>query len=646
MSVLNISGLWLLLLLPLIVLLYLLKLRRDERKVSSTFLWQRMVRDLQANAPWQRIQHNLLLLLQLLFLIALIIAIIRPATRFSGIDNRTVVMIFDTSASMAASDIQPDRLGSAKQTAVDLIGALPGDARVTIIAAGSKPTTLVSMSTDRRLINRAINELQPEAGGSNMADALQIASAIAQRQVDTQVVLFSDGSASFPERITLPGDFRYINVGSKEENQAIELLSIQSDREDQSLSAFAQVANYSSQPVKRRIAFYADGALFNASDLEIPAGSEQSAIASGILSTTTLIEAYLLPSEVSADFLSLDDRAYAVVHPSEPVKAALIGNGNLFLETALSLIPALELDLLKPGEPVDPETNLVIFDGNLPSEESLPKANLLFIAPVESSAFFTVTGKIDLPIPTKVEPANPIIEHVDLSGISILDAARVIPPVWAEPLIEDGASPAGDRPPLLFAGETGGRRVAMLAFDLSRTDLPLQVAFPILISNLVSWLTPGNTGNIPSSVLPGTPVSLTGLAPANSSANQGITIRRPDGTKLLINSTISELVFAGTNQLGVYTVDSGNGKPVQFAVNLFLPGESNLKPNPLLPVVGLGSHGETTSAGLSYQEWWRLAALIALILLTLEWLFYHRATLAKWMLYAKTRWRRVDMGMR
>ena len=37
---------------PLIVAMYLLKLRREERRVSSTFLWRRMVRDVEANAPW------------------------------------------------------------------------------------------------------------------------------------------------------------------------------------------------------------------------------------------------------------------------------------------------------------------------------------------------------------------------------------------------------------------------------------------------------------------------------------------------------------------------------------------------------------------------------------------------------------------
>ena len=55
---------------PIIVAFYMLRLRRPERPVSSTFLWQQLVRDVEANAPWQRLRRSLLLLLQLLLAVA------------------------------------------------------------------------------------------------------------------------------------------------------------------------------------------------------------------------------------------------------------------------------------------------------------------------------------------------------------------------------------------------------------------------------------------------------------------------------------------------------------------------------------------------------------------------------------------------
>ena len=153
-------------LIPIIIAMYLLKLRRTEQIVSSVYLWRRMVRDVEANAPWQRLRRNLLLILQLLFLTALILALARPFTWAEGAGGRALILIFDTSASMAATDAPPSRLEAAKAQAHTLVDGLPDDARVTVIAAGDGAQVLAASSRDRRQVRRAIEGLRASTGGS------------------------------------------------------------------------------------------------------------------------------------------------------------------------------------------------------------------------------------------------------------------------------------------------------------------------------------------------------------------------------------------------------------------------------------------------------------------------------------------------
>src|SRR5512137_2507772 len=112
-------------LLPVIIVMYLLRLRRTEHVVSSVYLWRRIVRDVEANAPWQRLRRNLLLILQLLFLATLIFALARPFTWVEGIAGQAAILILDASASMSATDVTPSRLEAAKDQAHQLVDDLP-----------------------------------------------------------------------------------------------------------------------------------------------------------------------------------------------------------------------------------------------------------------------------------------------------------------------------------------------------------------------------------------------------------------------------------------------------------------------------------------------------------------------------------------
>jgi Mg-chelatase subunit ChlD/uncharacterized membrane protein len=641
------------LLLPVIIAMYLLKLRRTEQIVSSVYLWQRMVRDVEANAPWQRLRRNLLLVLQLLFLGALILSLARPFTWAEGPAGQALILVVDTSASMAATDGTPaggtTRLETARAQARRLVEDLPDDARVTVIAAGQGAEVRVASSQDRREIEAAIQGLQAGLGGSDLSTALELASAIAARQPDAEIVVLSDGRVTLSDwraaagqpgsGPAVPGRVRYLPVGSSGDNQALGVVSLQEMPGGESLSAFVQVVNYGQETASRRLALYTDGQLAHAYDLEIPAGGERAVVAEGLPAGTQVLEAQL----VGQDVLPLDDRAWAVHRTSRPAAVTLVGEGNLFLETALALLPGLEVTVLEPEDweagqaaPSASRTaDLTIFDGTLPLTATLPAGNLLFIAPPRSTAYFTVTGTVEQPVPRAAAEADPLLAHVNLGrgAVSILEAVRLVPPTWARTVIAaTGGQVDGQEVPLLFAGHADGRRVAVLAFDLRRSDLPLQVAFPLLLSNLTGWLAPGSGSDLPLQVPPHAPVVLS-LPPET----EAVTITRPDGSRVRVVPQAGQAAFADTDQLGIYRADwqapaaagDDTARSASFAVNLLASAESDVLPAETLPVAGSEGAGEAEPAQQARREWWRPLAWLALALLLVEWLVYNRGAVAR-----------------
>lgn len=611
--------------LPIVIAMYLLKLRRTDHTVSSTYLWLRMVRDVEANAPWQRLRRNLLLILQLFFLLFLIFSLVRPYTWAPGRASPATILILDTSASMAASDVSPNRMEVAKNQAALIVSNLAEDSRTTLIAAGQSAQVLISGSSDRRLLLGAIESLQADPTGSDMTNALELASALAARQPQSEIVVISDGRAQLPERLSLESDIRFISVGESGNNQAITLFSLERSSETGALTAFVQVTNYAETAVTRRLSLFAGGRLVDVHDLDVPALGQASVVSQGIAEDGGVLEAVL---ELGDD-LALDDRAWALSGETTRSRlVTLVGPGNRFLETALRLLPGVETTVValedwKDGRlasnlPIFQPSDLTIFD-SMPLTTTLPTGSLLFLQPLASTGLFSVTGTLESPLPVATREADPLLAHLDLNQVSLLDAAQIPLPDWAKPVILDETSGY----PLLFSGEPGGQRVIVLAFDPRRSDLPLQPAFPILVANLVDALLPGRLGEVPQQIGCGEPVTFT--PPAGI---QTLTVTRPDGTSAQLDIQDGRAVFGDTMQLGIYQVSWQDGS-LEFVANLSNPQESDIHPLDTLSQVSDSSLRSEDQETQARREWWRPLTWLALIILVIEWLVYQRATLTK-----------------
>ncbi len=616
-------------LLPVIVALYFLKLRREEQPVSSTYLWRALVRDTAANAPWQRLKPNLLLLLQLLFLLGLILALTRPFTWSTSAAGSHLILVVDTSASMGATDVSPNRLAQAVATARQMVESLPGSSRVTVIQAGDQVRVPVSGATEKSAAVAALESLRPGVAGADFTSALTMASAIAAREPDSEIAVLSDGHVTLPDNMTLPGRVRYFPIGKDNNNQAIGALTLQSESSGRRQSAFVQVANYGPIEARRRLVLYADGQLIVARDLTLAPGKAQSLTLPDVPADTSTVEARL----EGQDDLAADDHAWAVPPSSEKVAVRLVSTGNRFLETALHLLPNVLLTATPPeeydrrpatadqGEPLGEQ--LTIFDSVTPTS-TLPSGSLLFIAPLRSTDFFSVTGQLQAPVPVSILPDDPMLRYVDWREVAIQDATRLALPTWGHAVIGDGKTNA----PLLVVGEQNGRRLAVFAFDLRHSDLPLRVAFPILIANLLDALVPGGASGLPSNVEPGRPVALSAPPQANA-----LTVQLPGGAVRTLAPSNGKVIFDETSEIGIYRVSAqepdGKARALgRFAVNLFNANESDIAPRATLPIAGAGQAGGE-ELPRARDEWWQPLAWAALALLVAEWLYAYRGQVVR-----------------
>src|SRR5215469_12623668 len=92
---------------PIILLLYFMRPKRQERIVGSTLLWKQALQDIQASRPWQRLRITPLLLLQLLAALVIVLILARPAIFASSPIRGNTIIILQASASMQATDVTP-----------------------------------------------------------------------------------------------------------------------------------------------------------------------------------------------------------------------------------------------------------------------------------------------------------------------------------------------------------------------------------------------------------------------------------------------------------------------------------------------------------------------------------------------------------
>jgi Ca-activated chloride channel family protein len=600
-----------------IILLYMLKLRRKPTQVSSTLLWERLLRDKQANAPWQKLKRNLLLFLQLLILAALVFALARPIFQTPAVASGVVIVLLDASASMNATDLSPTRFEAARQTVQSLIDGLAGDSTMTLILVNATPHALTAAETDHALLKKALAEAAPTQGSADWQSAFALAAGAAHGGKDVTTLILSDGG--LPDGLpALPGEVRYVPVGTAAENIAISAMALRPTAKGPQL--FAEVTNYGTKERQIVLSISLGQTLLDAHQFTLKAGASQSLTLDQLSSAPGVYRAHLTNASDNnpPDTFPFDDTAFAVYQASSARRVLLVSKGNLFLEQLLASLPGIQPFRALPGKDGVLQTpneafDLTILDGIIPAQ--LPAGSLLFVNPPTGKNPLFEVGAPFKEMKNVTVHENAQTRFVDWSNVHILQAKTVPLPAWAEALITVDAGP------LVFAGSTAGRRVAVVTFDLRESDLPLQVTYPILFSNLINELVPPGAFDASQPLHPGESLSI-----APQPGVEQVIVTSPSNIGYTLKPGANGYIFTETGELGYYGVNfiSKNTRAAEyFAVNLFDPAESDIR---VRPTIQIGRAAVSTSElqKVGQFELWPWLAAIALMVSMIEWQMYHR----------------------
>lgn len=154
--------LWLLLLIPALVVLYIIAQRRRQ-KYALRYASLSLVKEAMGRGPGFR--RHIPPLIFLLGLSVMILALARPsAVVILPSQEGTVILTIDVSGSMAADDVKPNRMEAAKSAAHAFVERQPTQVQIGIVSFSDNAFVVQTPTDDKEAVYAALNRLQPQRG--------------------------------------------------------------------------------------------------------------------------------------------------------------------------------------------------------------------------------------------------------------------------------------------------------------------------------------------------------------------------------------------------------------------------------------------------------------------------------------------------
>jgi Ca-activated chloride channel homolog len=604
----------------IVVVFYVLKLRRRPVAVPFSRIWERILRDKEATNLFSQLKRLLSLLLQLALLTLLLLALGDPRLSATFAEGRNVVVLVDASASMKSTDVQPSRIEAAKEEVRKIVRGLSGSDRLLVAQMDAGLTPLSTMTSEVTDLEGAVGQIRATDTRADLARGLRFAVDSLHGLSKTQIVVISDGAlgdAVEAAKGTELGaaELRFVPVGKSAKNVAITEFSVRRYPLDKSrYEVMLEVTNTNAEPANVELSLLGDGDVVDMTRLALGPNERLPRFYKDLAGASRTLEAVIKRADASEDVLPADDHAYALMPERRRSRILVVTPGNTYLEAALLLDEYLDVTLLAPSKyPPADRYDVTIFDGVAPP---LAKhtGSALYLSLPEQGGPVKLGKKLEMFGFDTWDKKSPILRWMAMGDVQVAQGFAL------KPETGDRVVGASDQGPILVAGRRGGRKFVALGFDPRNSDLVLRVAWPLFVLNTINDFVEEDTGYV-SSYKTGDVWHV----PAPSAA-EVVTLEDPLGVKRRVPVKEGRAVYMG-EQAGFYklALDGESTEPIaMFAANLADPSESNIEPKPDLELGGKKAEAVSGFTPGVRRELWLYILAAVIVVSLLEWVTYHR----------------------
>lgn len=676
-----------------IIVFYILKVRLRRQPVSTNLFWKQIYDEKPPRSIWQYLRHLLSLLVQLFVLSLLVLAIADPYLPWELLQARRIVVVVDRSASMRAADVDPTRFDAAVDAAVAVVDGLRFRDEMAIIAAGPQPEVVIGMSSHVPTLKRALRDIKVSDNPTNLDSAIDLGKELVGEHPHGEVLVFTDGCidgdvtkaavSPVPDSETTkeqPIVNRAI-FGTRANNVGITQLQVRRSLVDPlGYEVLVAVSTASDKDIECRLELELDGVPVDVIPLKLKPNEkwrrslQKTSIEGGMLTAKLTQIGYPQPpaadgkekegdkdkkatatksDELSPNALTVDDTAWATLAARKPQHVLLVTEGNLFMQKVFQANSLVQCDVVKTMPQEWPADAIVVLHRQVPSD--LPPGNVLVVEPATGCNAWDVGDTMENPIITQQKSDSPLMAHVRLDNM-LMPAAKKLT-FKSTPEILSGTL-AGDA---IYASlPHGNGKCLVLSVDLDKSDLAFRTAFPIMITNALSWFRGGNgemQGSLATGQLASVPVDEEKISKAAT-----IVLRSPSGRETKIvrpqtpqidkkpdsnggtpappaaagqaqavdkapaNATVPSLSLGPFDECGLWSVIARESLEkesvaVELAVNLANERESDLRPREELAA---DSASATLAAGWFARPLWFYIVACACAISIGEWLLHQR----------------------